>query len=94
MSHTTTMEISMQPIERDPAHEGFVAHPDHILLRQADANDLSTARAALTIATLTGITLVSSFSTGLLTVGLPRMAKDVDLPASLLLWPASVYQYD
>ena len=53
--------------------------------------ELSKTRTAVIIATLTGTTIVSSFSNGLLTVGLPRMAKDVNLAANLLLWPASVY---
>lgn len=30
--------------------------------------------------------MVSSFSTGLLTVGLPRMAQDLNLASNLLLW--------
>lgn len=49
-------------------------------------NAISTARTVTIIATLTGSSVVSSFSTGLLTVCLPHMAKDLGLPASLLLW--------
>ena len=47
---------------------------------------LSKGRTITIIATLTGTTVVSSFSNGLLTVGLPRMAPDLNLPANLLLW--------
>ena len=47
---------------------------------------LSRGRTVTVIATLTGITTVSSFSTGLLTVGLPRMALDLNLASNLLLW--------
>ena len=47
---------------------------------------MSKTRTVVIIALLTGTTLVSSFSTGLLTVGLPSMAQDLDLPANLLLW--------
>jgi len=32
------------------------------------------------------MTVVSSFSTGLLTVGLPTIAEDLNLPGNLLLW--------
>lgn len=35
---------------------------------------------------LTGITVTSSVATGLLTVGIPRIAKDLALPDHLLLW--------
>ena len=51
----------------------------------ADANkQLSKGRTVTIIGTLTGITTVSSFSTGLLTVGLPRMAQDLNLASNLL----------
>lgn len=40
----------------------------------------------LIIVTLSGLTLTSSMTTGLLTVGLPRMATDLSLSDSLLLW--------
>lgn len=41
--------------------------------------------------TLACISLLNSFGSGMLTVALPTIAKDLDLPANLLLWPASVY---
>lgn len=50
------------------------------------STELSKGRTVTIIATLTGTTVVSSFSTGLLTVGLPRMALDLNLPPNLLLW--------
>ena len=92
MSRTPTTEVSLeiirpvakedeQPIvytDRDPA-----PHPSPV--------GVSKARSAVIIATLTGTTVVSSFSNGLLTIVLPRMARDISLPVNLLLWPASVY---
>ncbi|RYP64809.1 hypothetical protein DL771_008589 [Monosporascus sp. 5C6A] len=48
-------------------------------------------RASLIIGTLSGITLTSSMTTGLLTIALPTMATDLGLSDALLLWPASVY---
>ena len=50
--------------------------------------ELSKGRTMTIIATLTGTTVVSSFSSGLLTVGLPKMAEDLGLPGNLLLWYA------
>lgn len=47
---------------------------------------LSRSRTVLVIATLTGVTLANSMSTGLLTVGLPRIAADLRLSEDLLLW--------
>lgn len=91
MSRTLTTEISLdliRPIieQHDPTEHSAETLPQH-----SDAVELSKTRAASIIITLTGTTLMSSFSTGLMTVGLPRMAKDVNLPANLLLWPASVF---
>lgn len=52
---------------------------------------LSRGSAVILITTLTGITFVGSMSTGLLTIGLPWIAADLDLPNNLLLWYVSVY---
>ena len=51
----------------------------------------SIGRTILLIGTVAGVTAVSSMSTGILTVSLPRMADDLGLAKSLLLWPSSVY---
>lgn len=48
--------------------------------------EMSRWRTTLTIATLSGLTTVSSMTTGLLVVALPRMALDLPLPDDLLLW--------
>ncbi|TEA11310.1 Drug resistance protein [Colletotrichum sidae] len=53
--------------------------------------DLSITAAAVIMATLAGITLTSSLTTGFLVVALPKMARDLAIPSSLLLWPASIY---
>ena len=48
--------------------------------------NLSRSSAVILITTLSGITFVGSMSGGLLTVGLPTIAKDLNLPNNLLLW--------
>ncbi|KAJ5513772.1 hypothetical protein N7463_003324 [Penicillium fimorum] len=53
--------------------------------------NLSRSSAVILIITLSGIMFVGSMSGGLLTVGLPTIAKDLNLPNNLLFWPASVY---
>jgi hypothetical protein len=46
----------------------------------------SSAKAAWVISILTGITFVGSMSTGLVTIALPTIARDLKLPSHLLLW--------
>lgn len=91
MSRTLTTEISLDTIRPIIDQHDATQHPAENSTQHGDAIELSKTRAASIIITLTGTTLMSSFSNGLMTVGLPRMAKDVNLPANLLLWPASVY---
>jgi hypothetical protein len=43
-------------------------------------------RSSFIFVNLTGITVTSSVATGLLTVGIPGIAKDLALPDHLLLW--------
>ncbi|TLS30347.1 hypothetical protein PpBr36_03216 [Pyricularia pennisetigena] len=52
---------------------------------------MSKLRACLVIATLSGVSFLNTMGSGILTVSLPTMARDVKLDDSLLLWPASVY---
>ena len=63
------------------SHEQFTTEE-----REPHREPLSRWHAILLIANLTGITFVGSMSTGLLTVGIPRIADDVGLSQSLLLW--------
>lgn len=49
------------------------------------------SRAWMVVTQLAGINFITSFSTGLLTIGLPTIAADLKLDNSLLVWPSSVY---
>ncbi|KAL8833234.1 MAG: hypothetical protein Q9170_004398 [Blastenia crenularia] len=92
MSQTATCEVELDTIRPVPRQDEPSIHLEPISIQDVVGTpELSRTRATVIIATLTGTTLISSFSTGLLTVGLPRMAKDVNLDPNLLLWPASVY---
>jgi hypothetical protein len=51
-----------------------------------DVPQHSLRRTIAIFVTLTGITTTSSMTTGLLAVALPRMAEDLNLSNSLLLW--------
>jgi MFS family permease len=52
---------------------------------------LSKSRAALVITQLIGLQVFTSFSNGIIVVGLPAIAKGLDIPQGLLLWPTSVF---
>lgn len=56
------------------------------LTQETEPLDLSRARAVILMITLTGLTFIGSMSGGLLTVCLPGMAADLNLPDNLLLW--------
>jgi hypothetical protein len=87
------MSIDIQPLVNQILTQAPAASSDELrrniaISRPADLvpNFLPHGRSIIVIAALTGINFLSSMSTGLLTVGLPRMAVDVKLPANLLLW--------
>ncbi len=52
---------------------------------------MSRTQAALVVATLSGVSFLNTMGSGILTVALPAIARDVGLDGTLLLWPASVY---
>lgn len=47
---------------------------------------LSKRRAALVITTVAGVNFLNTMGSGILTVALPTMAKDLGLGVELLLW--------
>jgi MFS family permease len=51
----------------------------------------SQGRATVLILTLSLLTALGSFSTGLLTIELPTIVADISLNPSLILWPQAVY---
>lgn len=60
-------------------------------VRPPDRRPASTLRLTLTILQLSLVNLLSSFTNGIITVGLPTIAQFLFLPRSLYLWPSSVY---
>lgn len=57
----------------------------------ASTPPISRARASVIIATVAGVSFLNTLGSGLLTVGLPRIAADLNLANNILLWPASVF---
>jgi hypothetical protein len=45
----------------------------------------------LVLAALTSVNFLCSLANGFITIGLPHMATDLDLPQHLLLWPSAVF---
>ncbi|KAI9740909.1 MAG: hypothetical protein M1818_004515 [Claussenomyces sp. TS43310] len=56
----------------------------------AEEKSVSTAQAVLIILSLAGISVSSSMSTGLFTIGIPVISADIGLAENLQLWPVSV----
>ncbi|KAJ6021458.1 hypothetical protein N7540_006962 [Penicillium herquei] len=90
-SQTISLELEVQNSSSHITLEGSQISASEQESEIRDAEDLSRVRAFILVATLTGITFVGSMSGGLLTVCLPGIAKDLNLPDNLLLWPSSVY---
>jgi MFS family permease len=55
------------------------------------SNKPSTLRTTLTIFTPAFVGFIASFTNGIITVGLPIIARSISLERSLYLWPSSVY---
>lgn len=51
----------------------------------------SNTRIATTVVQLASINLLSSFTSGVITVALPTIARDINLARELYLWPVSVF---
>ncbi|KAL1613154.1 hypothetical protein SLS60_001386 [Paraconiothyrium brasiliense] len=63
----------------------------NIALAQSSKPNLSTARLILTIFVPSLIGFWASFTNGIITVGLPVIARSISLERALYLWPQSVY---
>lgn len=52
----------------------------------AKQNEISKRRSAAIIVTVAGVNLLNVTGSGILTVALPQMGRDLSLPRELLLW--------
>jgi MFS family permease len=72
-----------------------ISSPANVALEAPLAGELTTVlpkgRAILVISQLVGLQLFSSFCNGIIVVGLPGIAKTLNLDTGLLLWPTSVF---
>ena len=87
LPHKTLLAAHFPPSKNTPSlHEQLTA-------RDAPPRTqfIRAARANLIILQLSTLTFLTSLTTGIVVVGLPRIAADLDLPQKLYLWPTSVY---
>lgn len=107
MATTTSIDtIELQPIEvervrKDSVHgiltSTRLSHEDRLTSDEAAQTTddtprvLSKSRAAIVITQLIGLQVFTSFSNGIIVVGLPAIAATLDIPTGLLLWPTSVF---
>ena len=80
------------PSKSQPNSQESVAEPALPSVAVQECPDKSrTSYLALVIAELTLTPFMNSFSTGLMTVAIPTMARDLGLPPQSYYWPISVY---
>jgi MFS family permease len=60
-------------------------------LTNASSQRKSNVKIFLIVFQLCAINFLSSFTNGIITVGLPTISQSISLPRSLYLWPSSVY---
>ena len=97
---STNLETELEVVAAPP-DVAFVSNGDDMIVPepvsvgspQEAATDppITRARSALLVGTVTGISFLNTLGSGLLTVGLPRIATDLHLQENLLLWPASIF---
>lgn len=101
MSRTSIELVSPSPAASSSLHvsPGFELHEnfrgsgirlsdEHTLTRISNNGPQSPSRAksALLILAVSSMIFIGSLLTGILTVGLPRIARDIKLQENLLLW--------
>ncbi len=82
-------KISFPMLAAGGETQAEIDHTSRIPLSEASVTvipDLSVLQTVIIYFTLTGITLASSMTPGLLAIALPRMATDVHLRNDILLW--------
>jgi MFS family permease len=86
----TTAEPLLMDIRQSDIRKAGTTPQSPIQETQIPTPNLSRTRSWIVIIQLTGINFISSLSSGLLTIGLPTMASNLELSDDLLVWPTSV----
>jgi hypothetical protein len=93
MPSMTVIELGRLPLNQqtvsvtdNPRTSGNQAEGFHPLSNSHVQNDFSKSRAAAVIITVAGVNFLNTLGSGILTVALPQIAKDLDLSREILLW--------
>lgn len=95
--HPTRSRRSQDSSRITLAHENDLSNPSIATVDNpstylpTDSKQISTLNLALIIIQPSLVNFLASFTNGVITVGLPTIAKSIDLPRELYLWPSSVY---
>ena len=89
LGHGSNASLGDEPVT--PSQTNLVQDSPKQDGRDAPVTGISRSTTAVVIFTVTGVTSVACFISGLWTVAIATIAKDVNLADSLLLWPASIY---
>jgi MFS family permease len=85
-ANTSTQALHQQSIVDDDANRALSRQ-----LTSASSRRRSNLKIFLVVFQLCAVNFLSSFTNGIITVGLPTIAQSISLPRSLYLWPSSVY---
>lgn len=95
ISESRSTDVSLKKTENGSGealavHVEDTSHPD---IEKGLVKDIgvSKARGVAIISTLAGINFLNTMGSGILIAALPRIARDVNIPDGLILWPAAVY---
>lgn len=81
---------SIHAVDRDAADSLVAPRPESIPDVQ-QASSTKKLHPVILTAQLAGVNLLSSVINGYITVGLPRITSDLEVPEELFFWPSSVY---
>lgn len=93
MSSSTTVELTELP-NAPAVHISKVVQNESDRAETTPTNDTVQDKrvTAFIVTTITGVTLISSLLNGIVTIGLPAMAKSLHIPPGLLYWSVGGYQ--
>ncbi|KXH67838.1 major facilitator superfamily transporter [Colletotrichum salicis] len=74
-----------------PPNDGIPTPTEPEPVRGSPSCNVSIAKSITVIITLAGMNFLNTMGSGILIAALPRIAQDVGLDESLILWPAAVY---
>jgi hypothetical protein len=77
-AYQSDRDTNLLTADRPTTTASFSSTPDHA--------DISVWQLANIVLAVSGISFLGSFTTGLLTIGLPQTAADIGLSEDLILW--------